>query len=107
MAVKHFLRIVCVLIKDFQGSYDGFATPRTGVADIRIEDPNLGQILVDACLLIVQLTRSPGAGSLEWTTNLRAADDSIRDSNCDDMKISGGKLSHFASCEALTERLDL
>ena len=89
MFVKEFLRVICVLIEDFQGSYDGFAASRTGVVDIRIEDPNLFQKSTATCLTVVELTRSPGHGSLEWTTNLRAADDSTSESNCDDIKISG------------------
>ena len=40
-------------------------------------------------------------------TNLRAADDSIKDSSCEEMKISGGKVSHSVFSEGLRDRLDL
>lgn len=39
--------------------------------------------------------------------NLRAADDAIRESNCEEINISGGKDSHPAVDEGLKDRLDL
>jgi hypothetical protein len=41
MVVKLLLRIICLLVKDLQGSYDRFRSARSGIVDIGVEDPNL------------------------------------------------------------------
>ncbi len=41
MLVKELLRIICVLVEDFQSSDYRLWPPGSGIADIWVEDPDL------------------------------------------------------------------
>jgi hypothetical protein len=79
--------------------------------DVGIENPDLlerhHQLFACQHHRFWKLTKSPLLVSSQWTTNFRAADDSISESSCEEMKISGGNVSQSASREDFTERLDL